>query len=174
MAQEVKTASPTALRLKCKSFDEMILNHHSTPILIDFYAPWCGPCKLMKTELSSIRPQLEKLGPQQVLLPIVDGDPKMEENDDNDGAVEPASSESKETIQQPPTGIPVYHVDTNKFPQVGAKNKIHGLPTLVLFFEGTEIWRNEGIIMGGDIMDVLVGLQEEGWTTTTANGDDDR
>ena len=46
MAQEVKTASPTALRLKCKSFDEMILNHHSTPILIDFYAPWCGPCKV--------------------------------------------------------------------------------------------------------------------------------
>lgn len=129
----------------------------------------------MKTELSSIRPQLEKLGPRQVLLPIVDGDPKMEEND-GPVEVESASSESKERIQQQPTtGIPVFHVDTNKFPQVGAKNKIHGLPTLVLFFEGSEIWRNEGIIMGGDIMDVLAGLQEEGWTTTTtANGDDDR
>ena len=52
-------------------------------------------------------------------------------------------------------GIPIYHVNANKFPQVGAKNNIHGLPTLVLFHEGKEVWRNEGFICGEEISKVL-------------------
>ena len=55
-------------------------------------------------------------------------------------------------------GIPVYHVNTNKFPQVGVKNKINGLPTLVLFHEGQEIWRNEGMISGGEIVKTLESI----------------
>ena len=53
------------------------------------------------------------------------------------------------------SGIPIYHVNANKFPQVGAKNNIHGLPTLVLFHEGKEVWRNEGFICGEEILKVL-------------------
>jgi len=62
-----------------------------------------------------------------------------------------------------PSGIPVYHVNTNKFPQVGAKNHIAGLPTLVLFYEGEELWRNEGLMKGEEIVSVLSELQEGGW-----------
>ena len=61
-------------------------------------------------------------------------------------------------------GIPIYHVNTNKFPQVGAKNKIHGLPTLVLYYEGRELWRHEGLLDGIEILDgVLGGLKENGY-----------
>ena len=39
---------------------------------------------------------------------------------------------------------------------------MQGLPTLVLFFKGEEIWRNEGVILGKDIVEMLNGLQDEG------------
>jgi len=164
------------LRVKYKTFDEMISNHRDTPLLIDFYAPWCGPCKMMKVQLKSIGPQLETLGPRRAIVEGVDnfdikdnGDDNDDdddtsiigsENNNNDNNPIPAAIESK------PSGIPVYHVNANKFPQVGARNKIHGLPTLVLYYMGEELWRNEGIIMGEEIVDVLTQFQEEkGWTT---------
>jgi hypothetical protein len=51
-----------------------------------------------------------------------------------------------------PSGIPIYHVDANRFPQVGARNRIHGLPTLVLFRNGVEVWRVEGVMTGEEIL----------------------
>jgi len=201
------TTTTTTLHLKFKTFEEMIHHHHSTPLLIDFYAPWCGPCKLMKGEISSIRDQLDLLGPAVTVV-------QEEEEEDcsvedvialssvclEDGYIEEqlASSSSslgkvdttallkdllppppppttttkdtQSTTKQPPqstttlpSGIPVYHVNTNKFPQVGAKNHIAGLPTLVLFYEGEELWRNEGLMKGEEIVSVLSELQEGGW-----------
>jgi hypothetical protein len=55
-------------------------------------------------------------------------------------------------------GIPVYHIDTNKFPQVGARNNVRGLPTLVLFVDGKEVWRNEGIMSGEEVINSLTKI----------------
>jgi thiol-disulfide isomerase/thioredoxin len=226
----ISTISSTSLHLKFKTFEEMISHHHSTPLLIDFYSPFCGPCKLMKGEIMSIRDELDILGPTvQTAVGNDNGGEEVEEEEEEDCSVEdnialsndcledgyleerqdgsvakddgggrgalsslvkedktlllndllptppPSSSTTTEEEQQhsqatkqhnttnTPSGIPVYHVNTNKFPQVGAKNHIAGLPTLVLFYRGEELWRNEGLMKGEEILNVLVELQEGGW-----------
>jgi len=150
------SSSTTALKLKFKTFDEMIQHHHSTPILIDFYSPVCGPCKLMKMELKSIKGRLDKLHTGRRIgggRGRVDGsyedDYRITSVATGDGTTPSAFAKG---------GIPVYHVNTNKFPQVGVKNKINGLPTLVLFHEGQELWRNEGMISGGEIVRTLESI----------------
>ncbi len=40
-----------------KSFDDMI-QQSKTPILVDFYATWCGPCQVMAQVLEQVKPQL--------------------------------------------------------------------------------------------------------------------
>lgn len=42
----LKSSSGTVLAAKYKTFDEMLENHSDVPLLIDFYSPFCGPCKV--------------------------------------------------------------------------------------------------------------------------------
>lgn len=39
------------------SFDEL-LSSSEQPVLIDFYAPWCGPCQLMSNILTEVNARL--------------------------------------------------------------------------------------------------------------------
>jgi len=155
----------------------MLQYHLDVPLLIDFYAPWCGPCKLMKDELTKIRPVLDTMGSSISQYVSTDNDADdcsvadaFQSSDcmgmgtairnNNIGKESSSSTDSKtndgenETNQAAPkpSGIPIYHVDANRFPQVGARNRIHGLPTLVLFLHGVEVWRVEGVMSGEDIL----------------------
>jgi thiol-disulfide isomerase/thioredoxin len=151
---------------KFRTFEEMVASHNErygddgdkdndTPVaagvLVDFYSPLCGPCKLMQSELMSIRQRLECL-------------------------VRPKGSSQSRTVSgvfvgkglgipldnaKDAMGIPVYHIDTNKFPQVGARNNVRGLPTLVLFVDGKEVWRNEGLLSGEDVMNSLTTILQK-------------
>ncbi len=89
-----------------------MLQSFEEPVLVDFYATWCGPCQMMSKEL-------QKLGDEMV------------------GQVKVAK------------------VDTDKYPQLGSKYDIEGLPTCVLFKNGQPVHRIVGMIPSAKIKEEI-------------------
>ena len=58
-----------------KSFNEMIQS--DKPVLVDFYAEWCGPCKMMPPILKEVKDALKE---EVIILKIdVDKNPQAAE-----------------------------------------------------------------------------------------------
>ncbi len=85
-----------------RDFDTVIARS-SLPVLVDLWAPWCGPCR-------TIAPILERL------------------------AVERAGT------------LRVVKVNVDKAPEVSARLRVQGIPTMVLFDGGKEIARQVGAV----------------------------
>jgi thioredoxin 1 len=82
------------------------------PVLIDFYATWCGPCK-------SLSPILDKL--------------KKELGD----------------------SIKIIKIDVDKNQPLAQKNNVKGVPTLLLFKKGKQVWRQSGVVSKNDLIQVI-------------------
>ena len=85
-----------------------------TPVLVDFFAEWCGPCKMLAPILDQVKDEL--------------GD-----------------------------AIKIVKIDVDKNQNLANKYQVRGVPTMLLFKDGKQVWRQSGVLQKNDIVNVIKG-----------------
>lgn len=92
------------------SFDNLIKSEK--PVLIDFFATWCGPCKVLGPILKEVKDNL--------------GD-----------------------------GISIIKIDVDKNQQIASQYQVRGVPTMILFQKGKQLWRESGVLDKNAIIKII-------------------
>lgn len=91
-------------------FSELI--NQDKPVLVDFFAEWCGPCKMLAPILKQVK---ESLG----------------------------------------DGVSIIKIDVDKNQALAAKYQVRGVPTLLLFKNGKQVWRQSGVLQKDEITRII-------------------
>ena len=91
-------------------FSEII--NQEKPVLIDFFAEWCGPCKMMSPILKDVKDSLGE-------------------------------------------AVSIIKIDVDKNQALAAKYQVKGVPTLLLFKQGKQLWRQSGMVQKEDLIKVI-------------------
>lgn len=92
------------------SFQKLI--NSEKPVLIDFSAEWCGPCKVMAPILEQVKREI--------------GD--------------------KATVVK---------IDVDRNQSVAQSLKITGVPTLIIYKRGKQLWRQSGVLDKNRLIGIL-------------------
>tara|TARA_R110000868_G_scaffold19484_13_gene83870 strand:- start:3862 stop:4161 length:300 start_codon:yes stop_codon:yes gene_type:complete len=84
----------------------------NTPVLVDFHADWCGPCKMLAPILKQVK---ESLG----------------------------------------DAIKIVKIDVDKNQPLAVKYQVRGVPTLLLFKNGKQVWRQSGVLDKQEIIAII-------------------
>ena len=85
------------------------------PVLVDFSAEWCGPCKMLAPILKQVK---ETLGNKAKIVKI----------------------------------------DVDKNQAIAAKFQVRGVPTMIIFKDGKQVWRQSGVLQANQLVDILNGF----------------
>ena len=103
-------AIPTKKK-KMSNFNDII--NSEKPVLVDFFATWCGPC--------------------QMLLPIL--------------------NQVKDNLQD---RITIIKIDVDKNQELAQKHQVRGVPTMMLFQDGKQLWRQSGVLTKEEIIKIIL------------------
>lgn len=92
------------------TFNEII--NSDQPVLVDFFATWCAPCKAMSPILDDVAKQVQ--GKARVLK-----------------------------------------IDIDKNQQAATAYQVRGVPTLILFKNGQQLWRQSGVIDANQLVQII-------------------
>jgi thioredoxin 1 len=93
------------------SFDTIIKS--DKPVLIDFFATWCGPCKTLAPILKQVK---DNLGDR----------------------------------------ITIIKIDVDKNQQLASQYQVRGVPTMILFQNGKQLWRQSGVLSKEEIIKIII------------------
>ncbi len=89
------------------------LIHSDKPVLVDFYATWCGPCQMLAPVLKQVK---DHLGDQVAIIKI----------------------------------------DVDKNQQLASQYQVRGVPTMMLFHNGKQLWRQSGVLSKDEIVRMIL------------------
>lgn len=92
------------------SFQKII--ESDTPVLVDFFADWCVPCKSLAPILKEVK---EHLG----------------------------------------EAVKIVKIDVDKNQSLSQKYQVRGVPTMLLFKNGKQVWRQSGVVPKQDIIKMV-------------------
>jgi thioredoxin 1 len=93
------------------SFDKII--NSEKPVLIDFFATWCGPCQMLGPILMEVK---ESLGER----------------------------------------VSIIKIDVDKNQEIASVYQVRGVPTMMLFQNGKQLWRQSGVLSKEEIIQTII------------------
>lgn len=93
------------------SFEELISSEK--PVLVDFYATWCGPCQMLSPILKQVK---DNLGER----------------------------------------ISIIKIDVDKNQELASRLQVRGVPTMMLYQNGKQLWRQSGVLSKEEILKIVL------------------